>query len=90
MKKSFKWIEAQQKNVTKIFAPSIDYDSEFDILSIRWLPQWDVEYSLETNNGIVFDIGKFEKKKGNNKEVIGLEIFDFKRKYMKIKKEKMK
>lgn len=69
------WIKKQQKDVSKIFAPKVDYDKEYDILSIVWFPQLDCKYSLETTNGFVFDINEEENVKG-------IEIFDFKQRFM--------
>jgi len=67
------WILKQQKDVRKVYDPKINYDKEHDILSITWFPQLNVKYSLETDNGFVFDISEQD-------EVKGIEIFDFKKK----------
>jgi len=56
----------------RFYAPSILYDEEYDILSINWCPHIKVDYSIETENGFVFDLSGEEK-------VIGLEIFNFKK-----------
>jgi len=68
----------QQKDVRKIFQPKVDYDKENDILFITWFPQVDCKFSLETDNGFVFDVDEQENIKG-------VEIFDFKKRFMKRK-----
>lgn len=79
MKKDKKenWYTKQKKDVSKIFVPKVDYDEENDILYITWFPQLDCEYSLETLNGFIFDISK------GDKQVKGVEIMDFKKRFMK-------
>lgn len=75
MKRKGIWIKKQQKDVKKVFAPKIDYDKEFDILYIRWFPQFKYIHSLETDNGIIFDISEKPEQ-----EVIGIQIMDFMKK----------
>lgn len=70
------WFIKQRKDVQKVFSPKVDYDKENDILYITWFPQLDCKYSLETEKDIVFDISDEE-------EVKGIEIFDFKKRFMK-------
>lgn len=70
------WIFKQRKMATKVFAPKVSYDKENDILYIVWFPETTCESSLETQNGFVFDITK-------NDYVKGIEIFDFKQRFMK-------
>lgn len=70
------WIIKQRKDVKKVFAPKVDYDKEHDILSIVWFPQLNCKYSLESSDDFVFDISEKE-------EVKGIEIFDFKKRFMK-------
>ena len=69
------WIIEQRKDVSKVYAPEMKYSKEFDILHIRWLPQLNYAFSLETENGFVFDISPKP-----NEEVVGIEIFDFMKK----------
>jgi len=74
MKTKKHWIEKQREDAEKVFAPKIDYDEEYDILSINWLPQLKYDHSIETKSGFVFDITKPEE------EIKGIEIFDFMKK----------
>lgn len=75
MKKN-SWIKKQKEDAELVFAPEIHYDKEHDILSITWFPKFNVDYSIETKSGFVFDISK-------EKDVKGIEIFDFKEKIKK-------
>lgn len=68
----------QRKDIDKIFFPKIDYDKKYDILYITWFPHFKVDYSLECGDNFVFDIAKNKKK-----DIKGIEIFDFKKRYMK-------
>lgn len=70
------WIIKQRKEVSEIFNPKVDYDKEYDILSITWFPKADCKYSLETQNGFVFDLTKKDFVKG-------VEIFNFKQRFIK-------
>lgn len=69
-------IKKQQKDVSKFYAPKIDYDKENDILSICWLGQHPVTFSLESEEGYVFDISR----QGKEELVVGVEVFDFQEK----------
>lgn len=75
-KKVEHWIIKQRKDVKKVFAPKVDYDNEYDILYITWLPQIKCKYSLESEDDFVFDINEDE-------EVKGIEIMDFKKRFLK-------
>lgn len=75
------WIIQQRKDVGKIFAPDIDYNEEYDILYITWFPQLKVKYSLESVDDFVFDISE-------QNEVKGIEIMDFKKRFIKNAKPK--
>jgi len=66
------WILQQRKDAKTVFEPSMMYDDEFDILNIRWLPQMDYDFSIDTG-GIIFDISNKPEQ-----EVIGIEIHNFK------------
>lgn len=71
------WIFKQRREASKFFAPKIRYDKKYDILYIGWFPKKEYKFSIETKEDIVFDMH-------NNKDgVKGIEIFDFKRKFMK-------
>jgi uncharacterized protein YuzE len=70
------WIIKQRKDIEKIFAPNIDYNEEYDTLWITWFPQLKVKYSLESSDDIIFDISEQE-------EVKGIEIMDFKKRFLK-------
>lgn len=70
------WAIKQQKDVKKIFAPKVHYDKQSDILYITWLPKYKYKDSLESSDGFVFDISEDE-------DVKGIEIFDFKKRFMK-------
>lgn len=76
MTKDTTWIKKQMKDVKKVFSPKVDYDEKYDILYIFWLPQQGCKYSLESEDGFVFDISEQD-------EVKGVEIFDFKKRFMK-------
>ena len=78
------WMTKQRKDVQKVFAPTIDYDLENDILMISWFPQQDYDFSLEAGSDIIFDISKKP-----NQEVKGIQITGFMKK-IKGKKKKMK
>lgn len=80
-KKNLNWILKQQRDVTKIFKPKVHYDEECDFLYITWLPFEKRDFSLETDNGIVFDISKDE-------EIVGVEIQDFKKKIKEKRRKK--
>lgn len=69
------WIKKQQKDVSKVFKPKVDYNRQDDVLYITWLPQIKCKYSLETTNGFVFDINEQDNVKG-------VEIFDFKKRFI--------
>jgi len=75
-KKKEHWIIKQRKDVQKVFRPMVDYDKEYDILYITWFPQLDIKYSLESSNDFIFDIY-------DRDEVKGIEIMDFKKRFMK-------
>ena len=75
-KKKEHWIIKQRKDVQKVFRPIVDYNKEYDILYITWFPQLDVKYSLESSNDFIFDIS-------DRDEVKGIEIMDFKKRFMK-------
>lgn len=79
--KPYNWIRKQQKDVGKVFAPKMHYDKEFDIFCITWCPQFKVKYSLETEDGFVFDMARHKQE-----EVVGIEIMDFMKK-LKIKQK---
>jgi uncharacterized protein YuzE len=76
MKTKEHWILKQMRDVKKVFAPMVDYDKEYDILYITWFPQLKCKYSLESSDDFIFDITKEE-------EVKGVEIMDFKKRFMK-------
>ena len=75
-KKKEHWIIKQRKDVQKVFRPIVDYNKEDDILYITWFPQLDVKYSLESSIDFIFDIS-------DRDEVKGIEIMDFKKRFMK-------
>jgi uncharacterized protein YuzE len=75
------WITQQQKDAQKIFAPKVDYDKEFDILYITWFPQARCKYSMETESDFIFDLT-------DNDYIKGVEIMDFKKRFLKDAKPK--
>jgi len=82
--KMLQWFNKQRKDVGRVFAPAVDYDADNDLLYIAWLPQLKCKFSLESDNGFIFDI----TEKGE--EVKGVEIFDFKRRFLKDARTKTK
>ena len=78
------WIIQQRKDVSKVFAPRICYDEEYDILSITWFPQLNCIFSLETNDDIIFDISEGEK------QVKGIQIINFKKRFLIPLKQKVR
>lgn len=70
--KSKNWVIKQRKNVSKIFNPKIAYSKEYDILYITWLPNLKYDFSLETEDGIIFDISEKPQE-----QVKGIEIHNF-------------
>jgi len=62
------WILNQRKNASKILKPQAHYQEEFGCVAIKWTDK-DVEASLETEEGILFDIAM-------DGEIIGVEILD--------------
>jgi len=80
-KKIRDWITQQQKDVQKIFAPKVYYDPEYDICYITWFPQARYKYSLESADDFVFDMT-------DNEYVKGVEIMNFKERFLKDVKPK--
>jgi len=78
------WIIRQRKDVGKVFAPRIHYNKDFDVLHITWFPQLNCAFSLETDNNIIFDISEGEK------QVKGIEIIDFKKRFLTPLKQKVR
>lgn len=77
------WIIKQREDAEKIFKPKLHYDEEHDILGIWWFPEYEYDYSVETEGGFVFDISKKPKH-----EVKGIEISDFMKKLKDSKDKK--
>ena len=75
------WIIQQKKDVQKMFAPQVDYDKEYDILYITWFPKLRCKYSMECESDFIFDLT-------DNDYIKGVEIMDFKKRFLKDAKPK--
>jgi hypothetical protein len=80
-KSKTEWIREQRKFVSKIFAPKVFYDKEFDILSLCWFPAQKYDFSLETLDDIIFDVSA-------DKDIKGIQIINFKKRFLKEGKTK--
>ena len=77
------WFLKQRRDAQTIFAPKVDYDNEYDILYITWFPKARCKYSVETESDFIFDLTEKDYIKG-------VEIIDFKKRFLKDVKPKPK
>ena len=77
------WFIQQRKDAQELFAPEVYYDNEYDTLYITWLPKLKCKYSIDTESDFIFDITEKDYIKG-------VEIMDFKTRFLKDAKPKPK
>jgi len=78
------WYNQQRKEVKEVFAPKVNYDAKYDILNISWFPELKCKFSLESEDGFIFDIAE------KDEEIKGIEIMGFKRRFLKNARTKTK